>query len=244
MRAGHIYGKQRYRCRATGCGRLSYGRVADPRIPADEDRRCPNRGCTGRCVKMGRDSRGRQLYWCFACRKKNTRLWPTSTRKSQEGGPFPYTRTFYLGLIHAKALDAYCQRHNLSPAQAVRRLFRSWADHPLGNVLLARRVLAPAVAAPRERIPRRLPDLRRPATAKRMASGNRLHMTVLVTWKLGVALDTAAYQGLLRFMRMTGLSHQDAVRALILGAEREAQARAWMSQVPSARRGLTSHRTA
>lgn len=224
-KGGREDGKQKYLCR--GCGRSSYGR---PKVKRGGDHPCPNRGCGGNCRKHGRDKKGRQLYHCPKCGRFNTRLWPTEPRAP--GGPFPYLRTFYLSLLAERALNDYIQKHGLSPARAVRAIFRAWADEPTGGLPLVvgrdawgdRETLPHRpVVEERERIPRRLPDLRRAANVKRMASGNRLHMTVLVTWRLSVALDAAAYQGLLRYMRRTGLNHQDAARAMIRAAGRDAR---------------------
>jgi transposase-like protein len=221
-RGGFIKGRQRYRCRT--CARSSYG---EPN-PAPEPLPCPNPGCGGRCVRLGFSKKTRkQRYICRKCRRTNLRLWPTENRSP--GGPFRHHLTLYLSLIADNYLEDYCQRHFLSRPQAVRDIFRRWADEPLLNLPEMRRDLDGWVAVPprgpaepREPIPDRLPDLRPEAARRRLAQGNGDHSfrNVLVVARMPIVLDDTAFQGLLRYMRRTGLNHQDAARALITAAGR------------------------
>jgi hypothetical protein len=152
----------------------------------------------------------------------NTRLWPSQI--PSPGGPFPHKIRLCLSLSAERVLTDYCNERGLSPSQAVRAIFRRWADEPVTLAGVGARGVRAADAGPRERIPRHLPDLRPEAQRKRKETageGNwQYHKTVLVTWLLSVALDDTAYQGLLRYMRRTGLNHQDAARALITAAGR------------------------
>lgn len=221
----------RYRCRA--CGRTTYGGPGKRKgYP------CPNPRCGGNCRKRGHDRHGRQIYHCPKCGRHNTRLWPS--RVDSPGGPFSHHINLYLSLNAERALSFYLQKHTMSPAQAVRAIFRPWADEPtiplpryLGVDAWGEPVHAPRLDEPREDVNTRRIDLRRSATSKRMAGGNRNHLTILVTWHLSVCLDDTAYQGLLRYMRRTGLEHQDAARAMIIAAGREARGQNdWWAKPP------------
>jgi transposase-like protein len=211
--------KKRFRCRA--CARWSYGRP----LPAPADYPCP--ACGGRCWKNGRALSGRQLYICTKCRRKNTDLWPSTPRSP--GGPFRRRITLYLGITAHCRFIAYCNATGQSGAQAVRTLFRQAAQGPV--FASARRVygddgrttvevrsarLAPTPTP----LNVRLPDLRARVTGERMRrrDGQKYLPTVYVCSKLSLALDERSWEGLLRTMQSTGMTHQEAARHLIARA--------------------------
>jgi hypothetical protein len=222
-RRGAMNGRVRFVCRA--CGRSSYG-VPKPPPPAAPRYPCPY--CGGPCKKAGRDNRGRQRYYCKACRRENTRLWPGDTKP--EGGPFRHPISLCLSLVASNCLIEYCNGRGLSPTRAVREIFRVPAqpqvivqtrarfDPYTGRTHVSTREIP--IETPPEPIPRRRKYLTGETTRARLRAGGRHHLSVLVVQRLTVHLDDLAYRGLLRFMRLRGLNHQDAARALIIEAEK------------------------
>lgn len=228
MRGSVANGKKRFKCR--GCGRWSYG---EPLPEKALEYPCPY--CGGRCLKSGRAKNGRQRYVCTGCGKKNADLWPQAP--PSPGGPFPHVMTFYLGPPAAHGLDRYCQAAGMSPAQAIREIFRRAARGPVSLVATSRPVYdhdgrllewVTTRGAPRDLPPTpirfaqwRLMDVRSRATRLRMAGrgfAGRHEVTVYVVWKVGVALDDLAKDGLCRTMAAQNLTHQEAARYLLANA--------------------------
>lgn len=221
------HGRPYYSCRA--CGRYSPGDGVS-QTPA-EDRACPY--CGGPCRKDGHSGpRRRQVFHCARCARHNTLLWPSD--HAPLGGPFPHDKNFCLNRAAEYGLIAYCQAKKMSVAEAVRDILCRAAVAPLLTVATIRTstdwdgipetvVVRPKPLSAPEPLPPgplRFPDLRPEATRKFGSQRDeaRFRPTVLVTYRAHVRLNDAAMSGLLRVMRLRGLNHQEAARALLAEA--------------------------
>jgi Transposase and inactivated derivatives len=192
------------------------------------------------CIKTGRRpaEAWRQRYRCKQCHRTHTGVLPVRPREA--GGPTVRVLRIGIGLRAQTNLTVYCSARVLSPQQAIREIFRQYAGEA-GDIRVstARVVYDPreqcsriVVTTPRAHAPQCRPltdaearaisfaDLR-PENARRLAlrrGSERYTPTVYIAVRLNVSLDALAVTGLVRAMRRTGLSHQDAARWLIQNA--------------------------
>jgi hypothetical protein len=222
-----LTGKQRQRFLGRECGGWSYGSLLPP-----PDLLCPY--CRGRCVRAGRLPGGNQQYLCVSCKRKNTNLFPGA--RKDRSGPFRRVVTFYFGPLGGKALTDYCNRNGMTASRALRTILtqaavpvvavmataqREWA---VGSRRQAEYVRLRGTAPPREplrNVPLHLPDVRREVNRARMNTpGGRLYRPVAVESKVAVGLSDTAWEGLIRTMRGRGVTHQEAMRQLLMEAWR------------------------
>lgn len=221
-------GEQRQRFLCLGCKEWSYGAV----LPTPPEFLCPY--CKGRCVRAGVLPSGNQQYLCVACKRKNTNLFPGARKDTS--GPFRRVVLFYFGPLGGKALTEYCNRHKIGASRALREILRPAAvpivavmataqrEWPLGNRRQVSHVRLRNTEPSREALrdlPRRLPDLRSEVNRARMqAPGGRYHRPVAVESRVAAGLDDRAWEGLIRTMRWRGVTHQEAMRGLLMEAWR------------------------
>ena len=221
-------GEQRQRFLCLGCDKWSYGAA----LPAPPEFLCPY--CRGRCVRAGVLPSGSQQYKCVVCQRKNTNLFPHSRKDTS--GPFRRVVLFYFGPLGGKALTEYCNRKSMAAARALREILReaavpivpvmATATHswPLGSrrqVSHVRLRNTEPSKEPLRDLPRRLPDVRRAVNRERMrAPGGKRHRPVAVESRVAAGLDDRAWEGLLRTMRWRGVTHQEAMRGLLMEAWR------------------------
>jgi Zinc ribbon domain. len=224
-----------YRYRCEQCGRTSTGIV--PLTAHDPQKaRCPF--CGGPCQRFSAHllkSSGalRQRYRCTVCGKYNTDLYPEPPKRLPGEGVKRHTMAFYLNPSAQRGLIEYCNARRMSAAQAIREIFRRANAEPVVRVSTGRvvrdwdgspRVIVTSPAARRptpeedaELARYGLPDLRPGVMRARMRRrGEHRHApTVLVSCRVCVRLDDAAKAGLLKEMRRTGRTHQEAARGLL-----------------------------
>jgi transposase-like protein len=219
-------GEQRQRFLCLGCKKWSYGAV----LPQAPELLCPY--CKGRCIKAGVLPSGSQQYLCRGCGRKNTNLFP-GVRKDTSG-PFRRVVCFYFGPLGGKALTTYCNRHGMQAARALRTILREAAvplvavsataqrEWPVGSRWQWSHVRVQKPEPSREPLrntPLQLPDVRSSVSQARMQSpSGRLYRTVAVECKVSVGLDDLAWEGLIRHMRWRGVTHQEAMRQLLMEA--------------------------
>jgi hypothetical protein len=227
-----------YRYLCQNCGQTSSGLAP---LERPDPRNCPCPYCGGPCTRhqARRLKRGgviRQMYQCTVCGKCNTDLYPEPPRHDPADGPLRHSYTFGLNPAAQRNLIEYCNATGLGLGRAIRTIFRAANEAPVVRVSTARvvrdrdgfsRVVVTSPAA-RQPTPEetaalaryRLPDLRPETTrARSRRRGEHRHApTVLVTAQVRVRLDDAAKAGLLKEMRRTGRTHQEAARALLARA--------------------------
>ncbi|GEM_PF-2265208 len=224
-----------YRYLCGYCGRTSSGIV--PLAPPDpQTSPCPYCHAPCRWSSAHRLKNGalRRRYRCTACHRYNTDLFPEPPLRQPGDPPLRHRLTIYLNPMANLSLIHYCNTRRMSAAQAIRDIFRRANSLPTVRVSTARAtrdrdgrptvlVTSPRPAPPptpeeTAQLARyRLPDLRPDVTrARARRTGEHRHApTVLVSTRLAVRLDDAAKAGLLKEMRRTGRTHQEAARHLI-----------------------------
>ena len=238
IKKGLRHDRPYYNCRA--CGRYSNGDGPPPPKPAYP---CPY--CKGQCWRSYQRTPTRTIYYCPACRRQNTNLYPADA--PSPGGPFPHRVGLCLDYAAKTNLMDYLQAKGMSQPQAIRDIFTRAATAPLGYVSRATSsrpfaqryerfhanddwdddvtiVSVPLPPPPPPAIPPggiALPDLRPEASHKFAAQSGDAHRrpTVLNLQFITVNLNDAALAGLLATMQRRSLNHQDAARALLAEAK-------------------------
>ncbi|GAB4470235.1 MAG: hypothetical protein OHK0029_43000 [Armatimonadaceae bacterium] len=106
---------------------------------------------------------------------------------------------------------AYCQRHKMSLAQAIRAILRNVAVPKAavsGRAVRFAPEVSPLAFAG-------LPDARGDSRRKRRGLARDMP-SVYVTLKVSVGLDDLSRQGLVRMARGWGVTHQEAMRRLVV----------------------------
>jgi hypothetical protein len=218
--------RERFLCR--GCNEWSYGK---PLPPAPENL-CPY--CKGRCWKMCLLPSGSRQYMCPHCGRTNTNLFPG--RRLEKTGPFRRIVYFNFGPMGGKALTEYCSQNHIPASQALRTILRAAAtplvavmataqhEWPLGGRRQKSHVRLRNTEPSREslhNVPFHLPDIRSEVTRVRMKSpGGKRHRPVAMEFDVEARLDDLAWEGLIRTMRWRGVTHQEAMRQLLMEAWR------------------------
>ena len=218
--------RERYLC--LDCKQWSYGKP----LPPAPEYLCPY--CKGLCSKAGRNSSGNQMYRCRTCSRINTNLFPGARVERMK------TRcrvvVFVFGPLGGKALTDYCNHHRIGASPALRTILRAAAvplvpvmatashDWALGGRRQVSRVRLRGTEPLREPLrdlPCRLPDIRSEVNRVRMQSpAKHRHRPVGTESRIPAHLDALAWEGLIRTMRYRGISHQEAMRLLLMEAWR------------------------
>ncbi|MES2462867.1 MAG: hypothetical protein V4671_19970 [Armatimonadota bacterium] len=218
--------RERYLC--LDCKKWSYGKA----LPPAPEFLCPY--CKGLCSRAGRQSSGRQLYKCRACGRTNTNLFPAA--RPDQLGSFRRVVSFVFGPLGGKALTEYCNHHRMPASKALRTILREAAtplvpvmataqrEWPLGGRRQVSHVRLRSTEPQREPlrdVPLSLPNIRSQVNRERMKSpaGSR-HRPVAAEFRVPAYLDALAWEGLIRTMRWRGVTHQEAMRQLLLEAWR------------------------
>jgi hypothetical protein len=144
--------------------------------------------------------------------------------------------TFYFGPMGGNALTDYCNRHVTTASRALRTILREASvpvvpvmataqrEWPIGSRRLVSHVRlrnTTPLREPLRDVPLRLRDVRREVNRARMNTpGGRLYRPVAVESKVAVGLDDRSWEGLIRTMRARGITHQEAMRQLLMEAWR------------------------
>jgi hypothetical protein len=139
---------------------------------------------------------------------------------------------FYFGPQGGRALTEYCSRHRMQASRALRTILREAAvpvvavrataqrDWPPGSrhqVAYVRLRNTEVSREPLWDVPQRLPDIRREVSRARMDTpGGRRYRPVAVESRVAAGLDDRAWEGLIRTMRWRGVTHQEAMRQLLM----------------------------
>lgn len=218
--------RERYLC--LDCQKWSYGKT----LPPAPEYPCPY--CKGLCRLAGRQSSGSQRYKCRDCGRINTDLFPAARRERL--GSFRRLVYFLFGPLGGKALTEYCNHHRMGASKALRTILQeaavpvvpvmATAQHawPVGSRRQVSRVRLRNAEPSREPLrdmPLHLPDIRSEVARARMRSptGNR-HRPVAAESRVAAKLDALAWEGLIRTMRYRGITHQEAMRQLVVEAWR------------------------
>lgn len=156
-----------------------------------------------------------QMYNCTKCGRTNSELWPVPPVTPHAPGrrQYPHRVTLCLNAAAEDALAAYCYKHKINAAQAVRAIFAA-AYYP--NFLRARKNFG------KSRPPHFPPDTPVPPLADgRIAECEKRrgklfgHHEVIITKILPVNLDAVSYLSLLRMMGDGKMTRQEAARLLL-----------------------------
>ena len=216
--------RERYLCR--DCKQWSYGK----RLPPALEYPCPY--CKGLCGLSGRNSSGNQRYECRTCGRTNTDLFPGA--RPARLGSFRRVVIFVFGPLGGKALTAYCNHHWMPASKALRTILQQ-AAVPIVPVMATAQHTWPAGSRrqvshvrlrntepsrePLRDMPTRLPDIRSEVNRVRMQSPTgRCHRPVAAEFRIPARLDALAWEGLIRTMRYRGVTHQEAMRELVVEA--------------------------
>ena len=150
-------------------------------------------------------------YQCTVCKRCNAGLQP-ERRPYCYAERCPYPVRLLLDAAAEQGLHQFCQRHGLSEAQAVRRIFAEAGAHS-GR----RRGAAIAGSAEGKCSLPRLPNGNIPLWESRRGGRTFGKATVGLTAAITVNLDRRAYLGLLATIRRRGLTRQEAARRLLSG---------------------------